>query len=42
MKIKKLWKPPEDLGKHGRKMWMRVGTLLVDAGELDELDKESF
>jgi len=42
MKIKTLWKPPEGLGNHGRKMWRNVGQKLVDAGSLDGLDRETF
>jgi P27 family predicted phage terminase small subunit len=42
MKIKKIWKHPPGLGKHGRKLWSRVGNRLVDSGSLDELDRETF
>ena len=42
MIVQKLWKPPTELGKHGRKLWRNVGQRLVDSESLDELDKETF
>lgn len=42
MKIRQLWKTPPTLGKHGRKLWTRVGQRLVDSGSLDDLDRETF
>ena len=42
MKISRLWQIPEDLGKHGRKLWKNVGPLLVESGSLDQLDRETF
>ena len=42
MRVKKLWKSPSGLGKHGRKLWRNVGQRLVDSESLDELDRETF
>ena len=42
MKIKTLWRIPDDLGEHGRVLFRRVGKALVKANALDDLDRESF
>ena len=42
MKIKRLWIIPEDLGKHGKRLWKNVGRQLVEGEVLDALDRESF
>lgn len=42
MKISRLWKIPEDLGEHGRRLWKSAGPLLVESGSLDDLDRETF
>ena len=42
MPISKLWKRPSNLRGHGRRLWESVGPRLVEAGTLEELDKETF
>lgn len=42
MKISRLWNVPQDLGKHGQKLWKSAGPLLVESGSLDDLDRETF
>ena len=42
MRIKNLWRPPSGLGVHGQRLWRHVGKKLVDAGSLDDLDRETF
>lgn len=42
MKIGKIWSVPKDLGDHGKRLWRSVGPRLVEAGSLDDLDRETF
>ena len=42
MKIQKLWLCAKDLGEHGKRLWRSVGPRLVEAGSLDDLDRETF
>jgi len=42
MKMSRLWECPPDLGDHGKRLWKNAGRLLVQAGSLDELDRETF
>lgn len=38
----RLWPAPESLDERGRRIWRRVGTSLLKAGLLTELDRDGF
>ena len=42
MKLKRLWRTPDNLGEYGKQHWQETGALLVSNEILFELDKGPF
>jgi len=42
MKLKKLWKPSDDLGEYGLQLFKRIGPLLIKSESLTKFDCEAF